>query len=87
MYIPLGLMFVGILLGSLTRNRFKIKLSGAIMVVICLLLFVLGLELGHNKELLSSFATIGVSAIAISVLAVTGSCITGWLFYKFIYKK
>ena len=49
--------------------------------------FVLGLELGHNKELLSSFATIGVSAIAISVLAVTGSYITGWLFYKFIYKK
>ena len=87
MYIALGLMFVGILLGALTRNMFKIKLSGAIMVVICLLLFVLGLELGHNKELLSSFTTIGVSAIAISVLAVTGSCITGGLVYKFIYKK
>ena len=87
MYIALGLMFVGILLGTLTRNRFKIKLSGAIMVVICLLLFVLVFDLGHNKELLSIFATIGVSAIAISVLSVTGSCITGWLFYKFIYKK
>ena len=59
----------------------------ALLVLCGLLLFVLGLELGHNKELLSSFATIGVSAIAISVLAVTGSCITGWLFYKFIYKK
>lgn len=87
MYIALGLMFVGILLGVLTRKRLKIKLSGAIMVVICLLLFVLGLELGNNKELLSSFATIGVSAITISLLAVTGSCITGWLFYKFIYNK
>lgn len=102
MYIALGLMFLGIFAGRLLRtadmfkrfstpgglgNLFKIPLSAYIMAVICLLLFVLGLELGYNEELLSKFASIGVKSSAIAVCAVIGSCLAAKILYACISNK
>lgn len=87
MYIALSCMFIGVIVGWGLRRVVKFSISPAIMVVICLLLFVLGMELGLNKELVSKFAHIGVSALVISVLAVAGSCFTAKFFYRYIVKK
>lgn len=84
MYIALSLMFLGIFIGKGLRHSIKFSLSPYIMVVICLLLAVLGVELGFNKELISKFAGIGAGATVIAVLAVFGSCIAAMLFGKFV---
>ena len=77
-------MFIGMVLGRLLRSTVKFSLSPYIMGVICLLLFVLGLEIGFNEKLLSEFAHIGTSAVVISLLAVVGSAATAGVFYKII---
>jgi uncharacterized membrane protein YbjE (DUF340 family) len=87
MYIALSLMFVGIFIGRGLRNRIKFSLSPYIMVVICLLLAVLGIELGFNKELISKFAGIGLSAFVISLFAVIGSCIASWFLWLQVKEK
>ncbi len=87
MYIALGFMFLGMIIGRFLRNIIKFSLSKFIMSVVCLLLFVLGIELGFNDELISKFAQIGVVATIISLLGVVGSCIMAGIFYKFIVKK
>lgn len=87
MYIALSCMFVGILTGRLARSKVRTDLSPLILAVICLLLFVLGLELGFNEELLSKFSHIGITAAVSAVTAVAGSCIAAKLFYSFIMKN
>lgn len=86
MYTAIIIMFVGMLLGRLLRGTVKFSLSPYIMVVICLLLFVLGLEIGFNEKLLSEFAHIGTASALISVLAVIGSAVAAGLFWRFIKK-
>ena len=71
-------------LGRLLRGTVKFSLSPFIMAVICILLFVLGLEIGFNEKLLSEFAHIGTASALISVLAVIGSVVTAALFWRFI---
>ncbi len=87
MYVALGFMFLGMIVGRFLRNTIKFSLSGFIMFVICLLLFVLGIELGFNDELISKFAQIGAAAIIISVMGVVGSCIAAMVFFKYFVKK
>lgn len=80
-------MFIGMAAGMLLRNVVKFSLSGFIMFIVCLLLFVLGIELGFNEELISKFAQIGVSASIIAVFAVLFSCIAASFFFRHIVKR
>lgn len=84
MYAALLIMFAGMVAGRLLRGRVNFSLSSYIMVVICLLLFVLGLELGFNEGLLAEFAHIGFSAIVIALLAVAGCCVAAKMFYNYM---
>ena len=87
MYTAIIIMFVGMVIGRLLRGLVKFSLSPFIMAVICMLLFVLGLEIGFNEKLLSEFAHIGTSAVVISTLAVVGSVVAASIFYKFVIRK
>ena len=49
MFIVIGIMFAGIGTGFLLRNRKLPGLSQLTMGLIWLLLFLLGLEVGHNE--------------------------------------
>ncbi len=86
MYIALGFMFLGMIIGRFLRNAIKFSLSKFIMFVICLLLFVLGIELGFNDELISKFAQIGAAASIISFLGIIGSCIAASIFFRYFVK-
>lgn len=87
MFIAILLMVVGIVVGRLLRKGIRISLSPVIMLVISLLLFVLGLELGFNENLVSQFTKLGVSAIVIALLSVLGSCIAAWFFYRMTVER
>ena len=87
MYIAIACMIVGLLIGRLFRSRIDIPISKVIMVVICLLLFILGLELGANNQLMSNLPTLGFYAFTISFLALLGSIICAKIIYKYIVKK
>ena len=87
MYTAISIMFVGMVVGRMLRGKVGFSLSPYIMAVICLLLFVLGLEIGFNEKLLSEFAHIGTSAVLISSLAVVGSVVAAGIFYRFVIRK
>ena len=87
MFTAITIMFIGMLLGRLLRSTVKFSLSPYIMVVICLLLFVLGLEIGFNEKLLAEFAHIGTSAMVISTMAVVGSVVAAGIFYRIIRRR
>lgn len=87
MYIALGLMFVGIFVGRLLQNKISRSVSPLILIVICLLLFILGMELGYNDNLLSKIGSIGTISVVIALSSLLGSCVAAKILYKYIFKN
>ena len=87
MFTIIGLMLTGMLLGFLLRKQ---KLSGihkVITVLIWLLLFLLGIDVGGNQKIINGLHTIGLEAIVITLAAVLGSVTAPWALWYVLYKR
>lgn len=71
----LGVIVLGIAIGSLKRVRAKklAWLSKMQMIAVVLLIFLLGVEIGADERVISSLGTIGISALVITLAALIGS--------------
>lgn len=87
MYI--GLLSLGIVVGSkvaLPKSMDKLLSKLQLMSVI-LLLFVMGIRIGINNQVISSFGSIGFSATCLSLGAIVGSVFMLKCVSSFILKK
>lgn len=91
MFIVILFIFLGIAVGYTlrTRSAFLARLktiniwnSKITTWLIWLLLFMLGIEVGSNKQLISALPTLGVEAMVLSVFATLGSCALAWALWK-----
>lgn len=82
MIVTIGILLAGFLFGLWLKGRVKLPTSAITMASICLLLFILGLEIGGNRELLSNLPTMGLTALIVSVLAILGSVTLARMFTK-----
>lgn len=88
MFTVIAIMGLGILFGYLIRYKnIKGVVSGATTALIWLLLFVLGIEVGHNRRVIESIATLGIEALFIAIVSLIGSCIAAWILWKYIVKR
>lgn len=79
-------MFAGIAIGWLFRKQKTKYLEEALMGIIWLLLFLLGVNLGSNDKVFESLGTIGVESLVIGTVTTFGSVIASWLLWKNIQK-
>lgn len=87
MFIVLGCMLAGILVGILLRKK-KIRfVQQLIITLIWLLLFFLGLEIGSNKDVISQFGKLGLEAFLIATAGTLGSVVMAKLLWNVIEKK
>lgn len=84
MFIVIGLMFVGMLTGYLFKNIKVAWIGKIITVLIWLLLFLLGIDVGSNQMIMSGLHTIGLDALVITIGAVLGSVVGARLLWKWI---
>lgn len=88
MFTVILIMSIGIMCGYFIRKRdIRSITSGATTALIWLLLFVLGVEVGHNKQVVSSLATLGVEALFIAIVCLSGSCVAAWILWRYIAKR
>ena len=74
MFIAMGLMLLGILLGRLLRGqRWLGALSRCFTPAIMLLLFSLGVAVGGNEELIRNLPLLGGKALLLTLAGVAGS--------------
>ncbi len=87
MFIIMGIMLSGVLFGYLIRDK-KIQFTHKIItVLVWLLLLLLGIEVGANKEIINNLHTIGLEAIYITIGAVGGSVLASWALWRVINRK
>ena len=81
------LMLAGLITGHLLTGHIKISLGRVITVLIWVLLFTLGLEVGGNEKILGGRATIGTDAIVIALLGTLGSMVAAAMLWRHIKSR
>ena len=89
MYIVLGLMALGIIIGLAIQNKEKLvrAVDPMINVSIYGLLFLLRMSVGVNKTIINNLDTLGVQALILTLGAVLGSVVLALFTYKFFFKE
>lgn len=82
MILILSSMFVGIVLGVLLRKWSFGWVEKGSVIVVWGLLFLLGIELGSNPQVVAALPTMGLSALIIALAAVIGSCAASLALYR-----
>lgn len=76
------MMFGGILCGYLLRKRRIPHVQQVTTILIWVLLFLLGLNIGSNEQIINSIGSLGVEALLITVFATMGSLVAAWLLWR-----
>ena len=87
MFTIIGLMLTGILLGFLMRQKRLSRIHQIITMFIWLLLFLLGVEVGSNEQIIKGLHSLGLEAIILTFGGTLGSVIAAWFLWKTIYKE
>lgn len=82
-----GIMLLGVMAGYLLRNRKLPWLQKLIAVVIWLLLFLLGIAVGTNGEIMNRLDTIGLEALVLALGGVLGSVLLAWIVFRYFWKS
>jgi uncharacterized membrane protein YbjE (DUF340 family) len=86
MFIVIAMMFSGIAFGYLMRRHRFTHISKIIISFIWILLFVLGVEVGSNPNVMNSLHNIGVEALFIAGMSILGSAVAAMLLWKHVKK-
>ena len=87
MFTIIGLMLTGMLLGFLMRKHQLSWIHSIITGLIWLLLFLLGIEVGSNEQIIKGLHSLGLEAIILTLGGTLGSVMAAWALWKSIYKK
>ena len=85
--IIISLMLAGVATGYLARRHNLKAVQRLITVLIWILLFLLGTEVGHNKAIIRGLHTIGLQALVLTVGGVAGSVLAAWALWVYISRK
>lgn len=85
MFIIIGIMLTGVLIGYLLRNQKLSWIHQIITLLIWLLLFLLGIDVGGNESIIKGLHTIGLEAAIITLAAVIGSVLAAWGLWYLLY--
>ena len=80
-------MFGGIIFGYLMRRHRLTHISRLATGFIWVLLFVLGIEVSSNPNIINSLHTLGIEALFIAVMSTMGSVIAAMLLWKSVKKN
>lgn len=88
-YIVIALFTLGIGVGWLFRNKEKTRknVDTAVTWAVYLLLFLLGISVGVNEEIINNFSRIGYKAFWLTFGAVAGSVLLAKVVYELFFKS
>ena len=86
MFIVIATMSGGIIFGYLMRRHRLTHISRLTTGFIWVLLFVLGIEVGSNPNIMKSLHTLGFESLFIAVMSTIGSVIAAMLLWKSVKK-
>ena len=87
MLVIFAVIIGGIITGRLLSSWRLVFVSRMITVIIWLLLFLLGLEVGSDPAVVGGMATLGRTAFVIFACSVAGSICMSWLLWRCVRRR
>lgn len=78
------IMLCGIGTGYLLRNKKMRAIGRVVTMLIWLLLFLLGIEVGSNPRIVNGLQTLGLEAIVLTLAGSAGSVLFAWALWKMV---
>ncbi len=82
-------MLAGIGLGYVLRQKKQLvkQFNRSTFGIILLLLFVLGISVGSNQDLMGNISTLGLRGLQLALVSLLGSVLMAWLVYVLFFKE
>ena len=87
MLIIVAIILCGIAVGYMLRNKNTHIVSRIITVLIWLLLFLLGIEVGSNPRIVMGMQTLGIEALVLTIGGAVGTILCAWLLWIYVSRK
>ena len=79
-----AIMLCGMAVGFLMRKR-QLKVVPHILTgLIWLLLFLLGVEVGTNRQVIEGFSNLGLEALWLSLAGLAGTMVASWALWRWV---
>jgi uncharacterized membrane protein YbjE (DUF340 family) len=82
MLTVVAIMFSGMAVGFLLRRRQLRVVPHAVTVLIWLLLFFLGIEVGENPQVISGIRDLGLEALWLAFTGIAGTVLFSWALWR-----
>lgn len=80
-------MLSGMAVGFLLRKRRLRIVPHAVTVLIWLLLFFLGVEVGENPQVINGITSLGLEALWLSIAGLAGTVAFSWALWHWVSRK
>ena len=82
-----AIMLSGMAVGFLMRRRRLRVVPHAVTVLIWALLFLLGVEVGSNRQVIEGITSLGVEALWLSLAGLAGTILFSWALWKWVSSR
>jgi len=82
-----AIMLSGMAVGFLLRKRRLRVVPHAVTVLIWLLLFFLGIEVGANPQVVNGISDLGIEALWLAFTGIAGTVLFSWALWRWVAKK
>lgn len=82
-----AIMLGGMAVGFMLRRRRMPWITAVITVLIWLLLFFLGVDVGENEKIICGLRDLGLEALFLAFAGIAGSVLTAWGLWVIVQKK
>ena len=82
-----AIMLSGMAVGFLLRKRQLRIVPHLVTVLIWLLLFFLGVEVGENPQVINGISRLGLEALWLSLAGIVGTVLFSWGLWKWVNSK
>ncbi len=82
-----AIMLSGMAVGFLMRKRRLRVVPHAVTVLIWLLLFFLGVEVGDNPQVVGGIRDLGLEALWLAMTGIAGTVLFSWALWKWVSRK
>ncbi len=82
-----AIMLSGMAIGFLLRRRRLRVVPHAVTALIWALLFLLGVEVGSNPQVVRGITTLGLEALWLSAMGMAGTLLLSWALWRWISRN
>lgn len=82
-----AIMLSGMAVGFLLRKRQLKVVPHAVTVLIWLLLFFLGIEVGENPQVINGIRDLGLEALWLAMTGIAGTVLFSWALWRWVNAK